>query len=228
VTLSITSVPEIGGGFHRNTLKGIEVIIVVPTAGIRCSAGKKSTRHPPASEASTEQTSSSSEAEQNKVGGSKDTERVPATPIDLSISPTDQADIAMEPIAELAVKLTFKGVIDSARKRIQVNKNIDGPAGTEVRSPPPRLISLSTLSDKKDDLVGKRARSFGAPANEPAQPAHKKPPQYDPGAYPSFQAKVVEMRTRNQEKEKEVEDEVRRSCQNIPWTRGPLPTYVDH
>jgi hypothetical protein len=133
----------------------------------------------------------------------------------------------MEPIAEPAIKLIFKGVIDSARKRIKANKNMDGPAGTEAPSPPPRLISLFTLSDKRDDLIGKRAGPFGAPVNEPAQPAHKKPPQYDPGTDPSFQARVAEMYT-NQEKEKEGEDEVKRSCQNIQWTHGPLPAHVDH
>jgi hypothetical protein len=44
-----------------------------------------------------------------------DNERNPATPIDLSTSPTDPADVAMETIVEPAVKLTFKEVFDSAR-----------------------------------------------------------------------------------------------------------------
>jgi hypothetical protein len=33
---------------------------------------------------------------------------------------------------------------------------------------------------------------------------------------------------RNQDREKEVEEEVKRSCQNIQWTRGPLPKNIDH
>jgi hypothetical protein len=35
-------------------------------------------------------------------------------------------------------------------------------------------------------------------------------------------------RTRDQDKEKEIEDEVKRSCQSIQWTRGPLPKDIDH
>jgi hypothetical protein len=43
-------------------------------------------------------------------------------------------------------------------------------------------------------------------------------------AQDGFQEKHI----RNQDKEKEVEEEVRRSCQNIQWTRGPLPKNMDH
>jgi hypothetical protein len=76
--------------------------------------------------------------------------------------------------------------------------------------------------------MGKRTRSLVSAANEPAQ---KKPPQnslaYDRNPEPA-QDTPPAIRTRNQDREKEVEDEVKRSCQNIQWTRGPLPKNIDH
>jgi hypothetical protein len=60
-------------------------------------------KHSPVSEASTEHPSSSSEADQNKVGAPMDNERSPTTPIDLSVFPTDPADVAIEAVAEPVV-----------------------------------------------------------------------------------------------------------------------------
>jgi hypothetical protein len=82
--------------------------------------------------------------------------------------------------------------------------NIEGSAGTPEQPTPPRLIALPTLSNKKEDTVGKRTRSLGTVANEPAQ---KKPPQnslvsdHNPEL---AQNKLQAMRVRNQNKEKEV------------------------
>jgi hypothetical protein len=39
---------------------------------------------------------------------------------------------------------------------------------------------------------------------------------------------VAEKRIRNQEKEKAIQEEVRRSAQNVRWTKGPLPSNIDH
>jgi hypothetical protein len=33
---------------------------------------------------------------------------------------------------------------------------------------------------------------------------------------------------RNQEKEEAIQEEVRRSAQNVRWTKGPLPSNIDH
>ncbi len=113
-------------------------------------------------------------------------------------------------------------------KQNKANKNVEGSAGTSEQPPPSRLITLSTLSNKKEDTVGKRTRSLGTAANEPA---HKKPPQNslasDPNSEPAQDTSLA-TRGRDQDREKEIEDEVRRSCQNIQWTRGSLPKNIDH
>ena len=74
--------------------------------------------------------------------------------------------------------------------------------------------------------MGKRTRSLGTVANEPAQ---KKPPQNCLASLSERAPLLLEQPfTRNQDKEKEIEEEVKKSCQNIQWTRGPLPKNVDH
>jgi hypothetical protein len=106
-------------------------------------------------------------------------------------------------------------------KQNKATKNSEGMAGTSEQPPPPKLITLSNLSNKKEDTMGKRTRSLGTAANEPA---HKKPPQNslasDPKSKPSREELLAKIRTRNQDREKEIEDEVKRSCQNIQWIRG--------
>ncbi len=127
------------------------------------------------------------------------------------------------------IKLSFKEIISSVQKQNKATKNIEGLAGASEQPTLPRLITLSTSGNKNEDTVGKRARSMGTIANEPAQ---KKPPQNsqstDHTNSESPQSKMQDFCTRNQDKEKEFEEEVRRSCQNIQWTRGPLPDNIDH
>jgi hypothetical protein len=127
------------------------------------------------------------------------------------------------------IKLSFKEIIASVHKQNKATKNVEGTAGTSEQPPPPKLITLSNLSNKKEDTIGnKRTRSLGTAANEPAQ---KKPPQNslasDHSSEPTRDASPV-IRVRNQHREKEIEDEVKRSCQNIQWTHGQLPKNIDH
>jgi hypothetical protein len=164
---------------------------------------------------STKHHSSSSQDDHSKVGAPKGTEQNPVEHVDLSVSPTDLADVTMATSAAPVIKLSFKEVIASVHKQNKANKNIEGSAGTSEQPPPSRLISLSTLSHKKEDTVGKRARSLGTAASEPD---HKKPPQHDLVGDPNSalaQDASPAIRGRNQDREKEVEDEVKRSCQNI-------------
>jgi hypothetical protein len=134
----------------------------------------------------------------------------------------------METSTAPVIKLSFKEIISSVQKQDKAIRNIEGSAGTSEQPTPPRLITLSTLGNKNEDTVGKRARSMGTMFNEPAQ---KKPPQnslaFDHASEPA-QDTLLTIRTRNQDKEKEIEEEVRRSCQNIQWTRGSLPRNIDH
>jgi hypothetical protein len=80
----------------------------------------------------------------------------------------------METSTAPAIKLSFKEVIASGQVRNKATKNIEGSTVTSEQPTPPRLLTLSTLGSKKEDAEGKRTRSLGTVANEPAQ---KKPPQ---------------------------------------------------
>ena len=108
------------------------------------------------------------------------------------------------------IKLTFKEVIASVQKQNNVNKEV---ARTSEPPTPPKLITLSNPGSRKEDTVGKRTRSLGTFASEPAQ---KKPPQ---NSLDILRERVAlsadQLRARNLDKEKEVEEEVKRSCQNI-------------
>jgi hypothetical protein len=162
------------------------------------------------------------------AGAPKSTEQNPVEHVDLSISPTETTDATMAISAAPVIKLSFKEKIASVHKQNQATKNSEGMAGTSEQPPPPKLITLSKLSSRKEDTMGERTRSLGSAANEPAQ---KKPPQNslasDRNPEPA-QDTPPAIRTRNQDREKEVEDEVRKSCQNIQWTRAPLPKNIDH
>ncbi len=137
-------------------------------------------------------------------------------PVDLSVSPPEPGDIDMEtrtaPVISSAstTKPTFKEIISSTRRLNSQNKN---GAGVSEQPTPPRLITLSAPGSKNDDAPGKRTRSLGTLANEPAQ---KKPPQ-NSQASPAERVPISKEppQLRNQDKEKEVEEEVKRSCQNI-------------
>ncbi len=172
----------------------------------------------------------SSQYDQNKAGAPDGTVQNLVEPVDLSVSPPEPRDTIMEtstaPVVTSAapvIKLSFKEIISSVQRQNNMNKDI---AGTLEQPTPPKLITLSNLGSRKGDTMGKRTRSLGTVSNEPAQ---KKPPQNDL-ASPLERAPLLseQPQARNHDKEKEVEEEVKRSCQNIQWTRGPLPKNIDH
>jgi hypothetical protein len=96
------------------------------------------------------------------------------------------------------IKLTFKEVISSVQKQNKVNKEI---ARASEQPTPPKLITLSNLGSRTVDTMGKRTRSLGTVANEPAQ---KKPPQ-NGLASPSERAPLLseQLKARNHDKEQE-------------------------
>jgi hypothetical protein len=150
--------------------------------------------------------------------------------VDLSVSPPEPKDTVMEtstvPVVTSAapvIKLTFKEVISSVQRQNNMNKEI---ARKSEQPTPPKLITLSNLGSRTVDTMGKRTRSLGTVASEPAQ---KKPPQNSMASTSERAPLLLEQPCpRNQDKEKEIEEEVKRSCQNIQWTRGPLPENIDH
>jgi hypothetical protein len=116
----------------------------------------------------------SSQDVQNTVGAPDGTAQNLGEPVDLSVSPIEPGDTVMETSTAPAIKLSFKEIVSSVQKQNKATKNIEGSAETSEQPPPPRLITLSTLGSKNEDAPGKRTRSLGTVANEPAQ---KKPPQ---------------------------------------------------
>ncbi len=168
-----------------------------------------------------------SQNDQNKVGAPDGTVQNLVEPVDLSVSPPEPRDTIMEigtaPVVTVAapvIKLSFKEMISSVQRQNNMNKEI---ARTSEQPTPPKLITLSNLGSTKGDTMGKRTRSLGTVANEPAQ---KKPPQ-NGLASPSERAPLLseQLKARNHDKEQEVEEEVKRLCQNIQWTR---PKNIDH
>ncbi len=116
--------------------------------------------------------SSSSQDDHNKVGAPEGAAQSSVDPVDVSVSPTEPGYTVMEISTTPVIKLSFKEIISSVQKQNKATKNIEGSAGTSEQPTPPGLITLSTLGNKNEDTVGKRARSMGTMANEPAQ---KKP-----------------------------------------------------
>ncbi len=97
---------------------------------------------------------------------------------------------------------------------------MDGSSGTETTPTLRRLLTLSSLGGKKDDAVNKRTRSSAAHSSNHEQPANKRPPQNIETS--------VERNGRNHEREEAIQEDVRRSSQNVRWIKGPVPADVDH
>jgi hypothetical protein len=171
-----------------------------------------------------------SQGQQNKVGAPDGTVQNMVEPVDLSVSPPEPKDAIMEtgtaPVITSAapvIKLSFKEVISSVQRQNSRNKEI---ARASDQPTPPKLITLSNIGSRTGDTMSKRTRSLETVAREPAQ---KKPPQNSMASTSERAPLLLEQPfPRIQDKEKEIEEEVKKSCQNIQWTRGPLPKNIDH
>jgi hypothetical protein len=97
---------------------------------------------------------------------------------------------------------------------------MDGTAGTEVVPTLRKLLTLSSLGGRKDDSANKRTRTSAAHSSEQQQPASKRPPKDVETS--------AQRNQRNQKREKVIQEEVKRSSQNVRWERCPLPADVDH
>jgi hypothetical protein len=98
---------------------------------------------------------------------------------------------------------------------------MDGPTGTEVMPTLQKLITLSSLGGRKEDWANKRTRSSTAHSNDQEQPASKRPPQ-------NTEASAERVGRNPEREEANIQEEVKRSSQNVRWERCPLPTNVDH
>ncbi len=104
-------------------------------------------------------------------------------------------------------------------------------AGTVVLTPSPKLISLTTGS-RAEDANGKRLRATGPTPQDQEQPASKRPiSQQDSFSRENRSRLPLTVRLDRQERqelEKEIENEVKRSCSAIAWTRITRFEDIDH
>jgi hypothetical protein len=115
-----------------------------------------------------------------------------------------------------------------------------------------KLLTLSSLSNKKGDSDNKRTRSSAEQLSDQEQPSNKRPPSAISVVVHEAQTMMLEARelptaearssaalgaarhvtsagnVRNQEREEAIQEEVRKSAQNVRWVKGPLPANVDH
>jgi hypothetical protein len=179
-----------------------------------------------------DQSSSSSPSEDE--GGEKEhqqqSDQVMELSIDLSVSPTDPDKASKETSAAPVNRLSFKQALEISKNNRSQGAAIVTSTGTGSVPSHRRLITLSSLGIKKDDSANKRTRTSSEPSNDQEQPVSKKPPQNsDPIPNRQTGSEVVPgRRSRNQEKEEAIQEEVRRSAQNVRWTKGPLPSNIDH
>jgi hypothetical protein len=96
-------------------------------------------------------------------------------------------------------------------------------AGT---GPTPKLISL-TAGSRAEDASGKRLRTAGPTPQDQEQPASKRPIAQQ-GNFPQEDRSRLMDRQERQELEKEIENEVKRSCSAIAWTRITRFEDIDH
>ncbi len=107
-------------------------------------------------------------------------------------------------------------------------------------------------SNKKGDSDNKRTRSSAEQLSDQEQPSNKRLPSamsvvvhdaqnmmLEARELPTAEARSSAMRSavrhvtsagnvRNQEKEEAIQEEVRKSAQNVLWVRGPVPSNIDH
>jgi hypothetical protein len=124
----------------------------------------------------------------------------------------------------------FKEALEISRNNRSQDASIGTSTGMDSVPAHRKLITLCSLCTRKDDSANKRTRTSAEQPSVQEQPASKKPPQNSDStpARPAGTVTVAEKRIRNLEKEEAIQEEVRRSAQNVRWTKGPLPARVDH
>jgi cobalamin biosynthesis protein CobT len=125
-----------------------------------------------------EQSSSSSPSEDE--GGEKEhqqqSDQVMESAIDLSVSPTEPDKTCKETSAAPANRLSFKQALEITRNNRAQDAAIGTSTGTDSVPAHRKLITLSSLGNKKDDSANKRTRTLAEQPSVQEQPASKKPP----------------------------------------------------
>ena len=191
---------------------------------------------------------SSSSSHSGEEGGEQEQQQQPdqvmEPAIDLSVSPTDPVEDGKETSAAPANRLSFKQALEISKKNRSQSAAVSTKAKTDPVPSHRKMITLSSLGTKRDDSANKRTRTALEPTNDQEQPVSKKPPQNndreqpvskkppqnnDPTPNRQVGSEVApRRRSRNLEKEESIQEEVKRSAQNVRWTKGPLPSNIDH
>ena len=174
--------------------------------------------------------SSPSEDESGEKEHQQQPDQVMESAIDLSASPTEPTKTSKETSTAPVNRLSFKQALEITRNNRAKDTSIGTSTGTDSVPAHRKLITLSSLGIKKDDSADKRTRTLTEQSSIQEQPASKKPPHNsDPNPVRQQGSEIAaNRRTRNQEKKEAIQEEVRRSAQNVRWTKGPLPSNIDH
>ena len=196
--------------------------------------------------------SSSSDDGQGGAGAQPGADQNMETSPDLSAPRTDPKKTDKGKDAAPANRSSYREALKAPKEHHSHNATIDTSSGTEAAPAPTKLLTLSSLSNKKGDTDNKRTRSSAEQLSDQEQPSNKRPPSAMSVVVHEAQNMMLEARelptaearssaalsavrhvtsagnVRNQEREEAIQEEVRKSAQNVRWVKGPLPANIDH
>ncbi len=197
-----------------------------------------------------EHSSSSSDNEQGEARAQRITDQIMETSKDSSSPRTDPRKNDKDKEAAPANRTSYSEVLKTPKEQHARDATMDTSSGAEAAPAPTKLLTLS--SSKKGDSDNKRTRSSAEQLSDQDQPSNKRPPSamstvmntapnmmLAARELPTAEARSDAARSavqyitssgsaRNQEKEEAIQEEVRKSAQNVRWVKGLLPTNIDH
>jgi hypothetical protein len=199
--------------------------------------------------------SSSSDDGQSGAGAQPGTDQNMETSPDLSAPRTDPGKTDKGKDTATTTRSSYREALEAPKEHHARDAIMSTSSGTDSVPAHNKLITLSSLGIKKNDSANMRTRNSAEQSSDQEQPVSKKPPQNsDPISlhlagvalhpamqkvldHPSSEATqgmlqagreiVAERRVRNQEKEELIQEEVRKSAQNVRWVK-PVPSKIDH
>ncbi len=196
--------------------------------------------------------SSSSDNGQGGAGGQPGADQNMETSPDLGAPRTGPKKTDKVKDAAPANRTSYREALKAPKEHQSRDATIGTSSGTDAAPAPTKLLTLSSLSNKKGDSDNKRTRSSAEQLSDKEQPSNKRPPSAMSVTINTAQNMMLAARehstaeawsdaarnavhhptsagiARNQEKEEAIQEEVRNSAQNVRWVRGPVPANVDH
>ena len=175
-----------------------------------------------------ERSSSHSEDEQDGAKGQQGTDQVMETSKDSSTLHADPKGNNKDKEAAPGDRTTYREALKTPIEQHARDAIMTTSSGTEAVPAPTKLLTLS--SSKKGDSDNKRTRSSAEQSSDKEQPSNKRPPTAE--ARSDAARKAVHHTTsaggmRDQEREEAIQEEVRKSAQNVRWIKGPIPANPD-